>query len=97
MNHPIGIILSGTLISFLSSGGTRIQTTAGFAIEFINIVIAIIIYFCAFVLLVNSLLGNVIQKMFHLKETSELELEEQETVEDKAKDDVTEQKPGGDL
>ena len=68
MNHPIGILLSGTLISFLSIGGTRIQTSAEFAIEFIEIVIAIIIYFCAFVLLVNTMLGNRIEKLFKNKE-----------------------------
>ena len=73
MNHPIGIILSGTLISLLSAGGTRIQTTAGFAIEFINIVIAIIIYFCAFVLLVNTFLGDFIGRLFGKKGSAESE------------------------
>jgi simple sugar transport system permease protein len=75
MNHPIGIIFSGTLISFLTTGGTRIQTTAEFPMEFVNIVIAIIIYFCAFVLLVNTMFGNVIDKVFKKKNKGEQELE----------------------
>jgi len=101
MNHPIGIIFSGTLISYLSTGGTRIQTTAGFPTEFINIVIAIIIYFCAFVLLVNSLLGNGIQKLFHMKEVSELEMEDNEEIKtvidtENPKQSDVEKTPGGD-
>ena len=67
MNHPIGIIFSGTLISFLTAGGTRIQTTAEFSPDFIGIVIAIIIYFCAFVLLINTMLGNLFEKFLDKK------------------------------
>jgi len=53
MNNPIGIIFSGILISYLYAGGSRMQMF-GFSSEFVEIVIAIIIYFCAFVFIVRS-------------------------------------------
>jgi len=55
LNHPIGIIFSGALISYLYLGGARMQLF-GFSIEIVEIVISIIIYFCAFVFLVKSFL-----------------------------------------
>ncbi|MCL2015742.1 MAG: ABC transporter permease [Defluviitaleaceae bacterium] len=61
LNHPIGIIFSGVLIAYLQRGGFNIQPL-GFAQEIIEIAIAVIIYFCAFVLLVRTQLGNVIAK-----------------------------------
>ena len=64
MNHPIGVIFAGLLISFLTIGGNQIQTVAGFAIEFVQIVIAIIIYFCAFVFLVRHFMGDTFNKLF---------------------------------
>jgi len=53
MNNPIGVIFSGILISYLYAGGSRMQMF-GFSSEFVEIVIAIIIYFCAFVFLTRS-------------------------------------------
>jgi len=63
LNHPIGIIFSGTLISFLTQGGARMQAF-GFSAEFVDIVIAIIIYFCAFVFLVKTFVGKSVGKLF---------------------------------
>jgi len=57
LNHPIGIIFSGTLVSYLFLGGARIQVY-GFSVELMEIVISVIIYFCAFVFLVKSFLGR---------------------------------------
>jgi len=57
LNHPIGIIFSGTLVSYLFLGGARIQVY-GFSVELMEIVISVIIYFCAFVFLVKSFLGK---------------------------------------
>jgi simple sugar transport system permease protein len=57
LNHPIAIIFSGAFVSYISLGGTRIQPY-GFSVEIIEIVIAIIIYFCAFVFLVKHFLGR---------------------------------------
>jgi len=58
LNHPIGIIFSGIFVSYLYLGGARMQVF-GFSIEIIEVVIAMIIYFCAFVLVVKSLLSKV--------------------------------------
>ncbi|MCL2619058.1 MAG: ABC transporter permease [Defluviitaleaceae bacterium] len=57
LNHPIGIIFSGILVSFLYLGGARMQVF-GFSIELIEVVISIIIYFCAFVFLVRTFLSK---------------------------------------
>ena len=58
LNHPIGVIFSGVLISYLFMGGNQIQPD-GFSAEFVDIVIAVIIYFCAFVFLVKTVLEKV--------------------------------------
>jgi simple sugar transport system permease protein len=63
MNHPIGVVFAGLLISHLTTGGAQIQA-AGFAVEIVNIVIAIIIYFCAFVLIIKTFLGQISDKLF---------------------------------
>ena len=72
MNHPIGVVFAGILISYLSTGGSQIQA-AGFAVEIVNIVIAVIIYFCAFVLIVKTFLGSVSDKLFRKKEEGGLQ------------------------
>ena len=61
LNHPIGIVFSGILISYLFLGGARMQAF-GFSIEIVEIVISVIIYFCAFVFVVKSLLVSKISK-----------------------------------
>ena len=63
LNHPIGIIFSGVFISYIFMGGSGIQRF-GFTIEIVEMVISIIIYFCAFVFLVKSMLGKTIGKLF---------------------------------
>ena len=55
LNHPIGVIFAGSFVSYLFLGGTRIQVY-GFSIEIVQVVISVIIYFCAFVFLVKSFL-----------------------------------------
>jgi len=57
LSNPIAIIFSGSLVSYLFLGGTRTQVL-GFSIEVVEIVIAIIIYFCAFVSLMKGFLGR---------------------------------------
>jgi simple sugar transport system permease protein len=63
LNHPVGIIFSGTLVSYLFLGGARTQVL-GFSIEVVQIMISVIIYFCAFVFLVKTFLGKKISKLF---------------------------------
>ena len=57
LNNPIGIIFAGILIGYLSLGGNEMQLF-GFVPEIIEIVIAVIIYFCAFVLLIKLFLAK---------------------------------------
>ena len=62
LNHPIGIIFSGIFVSSLYLGGARLQVF-GFSIEIVEIVMSVIIYFCAFVFLVKSQLEGRLKKM----------------------------------
>ena len=72
MNHPIGVIFAGLLISYLTTGGTQIQA-AGFAIEIVNIVISVIIYFCAFVLIVKTFFGSISDKFLKKRKDEEVQ------------------------
>ncbi len=57
LNNPIGIIFSGLFISYLTVGGFNMQLY-NFAPQVIEIIIAIIIYFSAFALVIKGLLKN---------------------------------------
>jgi len=61
LNNPIGIIFSGIFISYMQLGGTRLQTY-GFSSELVETVIAVIIYFCAFVFVAKTMLGRFVSK-----------------------------------
>jgi simple sugar transport system permease protein len=63
LNHPIGIIFSGLFVAYIFLGGSWIQAF-GFSTQIIDIVIAIIIYFCAFVFLVKSGLLRIVSRLF---------------------------------
>ncbi|NLP35155.1 MAG: ABC transporter permease [Clostridiales bacterium] len=60
-SHPIGIILSSVFISHIQRGGS-LTALYGFKPEIIDIVIAVIIYFSAFSLLMNAALGRFIKR-----------------------------------
>lgn len=53
LNNPLGIILSGIFIAYLTQGGFQMQLW-GFAPQVIDIIIAVIIYFSAFALILRS-------------------------------------------
>jgi simple sugar transport system permease protein len=55
LNNPIGIIISGLFIAYLTVGGFNMQLI-DFAPQVIEIIIAIIIYFSAFALLLKGFL-----------------------------------------
>ncbi|MCL2176059.1 MAG: hypothetical protein FWB73_08455, partial [Treponema sp.] len=55
LSNPIGIIFSGTFIAYLRVGGFNVQLY-NFAPQIIEIIIAVIIYFSAFMLLVKGLI-----------------------------------------
>lgn len=61
MNNPIGIIFSGLLIAYLNVGGFNMQLYA-FAPQVIEIIIAIIIYFSAFSLLMKGFIETIFKK-----------------------------------
>jgi len=61
LTNPIGVIFSGIFVSYLFLGGARMQPD-GFSLEAVDIVISVIIYFCAFVLLVKTNLGKILFK-----------------------------------
>ena len=67
LSHPLAIIFSGTFVSYLFLGGARTQAF-GFSIEIVEMVISIIIYFCAFVSIVKVFLLNRGKKHELLKE-----------------------------
>jgi len=69
LSHPLAVIFSGTLISYLSLAGNRLQHY-GFSSEFIAIIVSVIIYFCAFVSLVKLFLMNKYDKFSKPKEDS---------------------------
>lgn len=57
LNNPIGVIFSGLLVAYLTVGGFDMQLYH-FAPQVIEIIIAIIIYFSAFALLLKEWLGQ---------------------------------------
>ncbi|MDR2599361.1 MAG: ABC transporter permease [Oscillospiraceae bacterium] len=61
LTNPIGVIFSGIFVSYLFLGGARMQPF-GFSLELVNIVVAVIIYFCAFVLVVKTNIGKIFPK-----------------------------------
>lgn len=56
-SHPIGIIFSATFISHIQRGGT-LASLVGYKPEIIDVVIAVIIYFSAFAMIMNSALAK---------------------------------------
>ena len=61
LNNPIGIIFSGLLIAYLNVGGFNMQLY-NFVPQIIGIIIAVIIYFSAFALLVKDFIYSIIKR-----------------------------------
>ncbi len=78
-SHPIGIIFSALFISHLQRGGT-LSSLVGYKPEIVDVVIAIIIYFSAFAMIVNAAIGNFIKKRIKKTHTNIIEdlIEEQD-------------------
>ncbi|MDR0321373.1 MAG: ABC transporter permease [Treponema sp.] len=62
LNNPIGIIFSGLLIAYLRVGGSEMQLH-GFTPQVIEIIIAVIIYFSAFALLVKNFFNSIKKRL----------------------------------
>jgi simple sugar transport system permease protein len=61
-SNPIGIIFSALFISHIQRGGSYASVMFGYKPEIIDVVIAVIIYFSAFAMIMNSALGKFIKK-----------------------------------
>jgi ABC-type uncharacterized transport system, permease component len=61
-SNPIGIIFSALFISHIGRGGTLVSVFYGYKPEITDIVIAVIIYFSAFAMLMSSAVGRMISK-----------------------------------
>ncbi|MCB8814555.1 ABC transporter permease [Desulfosporosinus shakirovi] len=62
-SSPIGIIFSALFVSHIQRGGT-LASLYGYKPEIIDVVIAVIIYFSAFAMLMNTMVGNLINNLF---------------------------------
>ena len=61
VSNPLGIIFSGTFIAYLTAGGFYLQKF-NFSKEIIDIIIAIIIYFSAFALIIKKVIAKIKKK-----------------------------------
>lgn len=61
LSNPIGVLFSGIFIAYLTTGGFYLQLF-NFSTEIIDIIVAVIIYFSAFALMVKLLIGKVRRK-----------------------------------
>ena len=61
VSNPIGVIFSGLFIAYLSAGGFYLQLFH-FSKEIIDIIVAVIIYFSAFALIIKKILANIERK-----------------------------------
>jgi simple sugar transport system permease protein len=57
LSHPLGILVAGLFIAYLTAGGFYLQLY-DFSTEIIDIIIAVIIYFSAFALIVKTILSK---------------------------------------
>ncbi|MCO1603054.1 ABC transporter permease [Desulfosporosinus nitroreducens] len=70
-SSPIGIIFSALFVSHIQRGGT-LASLYGYKQEIIDVVIAVIIYFSAFAMLMNAMVGNLIKKLFSKNQSKEI-------------------------
>ncbi len=70
-SSPIGIIFSALFVSHIQRGGT-LASLYGYKPEIIDVVIAVIIYFSAFAMLMNAMVGNLIKKLFRKNQSKKI-------------------------
>jgi len=64
VSNPIGVIFSGLFIAYLSAGGFYLQLFH-FSKEIIDIIVAVIIYFSAFALIIKKILNQMTKKKIY--------------------------------
>ena len=74
-SNPIGIVFSAIFISHIQRGGT-LTNLVGFKPEIIDVVIAVIIYFSAFAMIMNSAIGKFFKKVFSGKKAENNKVKE---------------------
>jgi ABC-type uncharacterized transport system permease subunit len=70
-SNPIGIIFSALFVSHIQRGGT-LASLYGYKPEIIDVVIAVIIYFSAFAMLMNTTVVNLIKKLHRKKQSKKI-------------------------
>lgn len=65
-SSPLGIIFSALFISHIQRGGT-LASLYGYKPEIIDVVIAVIIYFSAFSMLMSSMAGKLLKRRYNMK------------------------------
>jgi len=73
-SHPLGIIFSATFISHIQRGGT-LASLVGYKPEIIDIVIAVIIYFSAFAMIMNTSIKKFLIEKFGKKGKEKVKIE----------------------
>lgn len=76
--NPIGTIFAALFIAFIKCGGT-LASLYGFKPEIIDVVIAIIIYFSAFAMIMNVIFKEKLSKLFKRKKATEEKTSEGES------------------
>ncbi len=71
-SSPIGIIFSALFISHIQRGGTIVSSLYGYKPEIIDVVIAVIIYFSAFAMLMSANVARMIKKRRLAKEAKSI-------------------------
>ena len=69
-SNPLGIIFSALFISYIQRGGT-LANLYGYKPEIIDVVIAVIIYFSAFAMIMNATVGKLIKMRYNKKHSKE--------------------------
>lgn len=69
-SHPIGTIFSALFVSHIQRGGT-LASLVGYKPEIIDVVIAVIIYFSAFSMIMNTAFAGFIKKYFGKKHVND--------------------------
>lgn len=85
-SHPIGTIFSSIFISHIQRGGT-LASLVGYKPEIIDVVIAVIIYFSAFAMIMNASLTKFIKRRITKKQ--DIEEISEEVLENKIYEDKT--------
>lgn len=70
--NPIGIIFSAVFISHIQRGGTVASSLFGYKPEIIDVVIAVIIYFSAFAMVINATVGRFVKNSRRKKSENQI-------------------------